>query len=444
MNFLLPHNYSVKLVHLLAIVVQKTSAIMLCVRKTKIVFLFSLLKIISCFEQICNFEETTQQLPETPELKYYLCGISNTSLAGYESEEITTMTNHSESSKKDSDVQMVCYEDENIVTFIPNSLFIQFSNLEYFCINKNQDFEVMTPEYLKNATNLKYFVVTGNLITKLNENIFIEAPKIEQINLMQNEITAVHFLAFNGLNNLKVLNLQGNKITHLDPLTFSSLISKPKINLLNNTCIHKNFTQSNSSSSYIQEIESEIYKSYCIHKTNITNLTSQIDELKDLFNNLTTEHSNDAKTISDVKSQIHDLTTIIKELEKGQKISDMNRTQEEFRNILDGLTNQTKNVNDTTKILSEVIERLKERLKDQETKHETERNYLMVGLIAVATIFTIVGLIHTICIIKQRSQPKKLTQQDTINQQLQEKFKLKKLSKHETDSIELSMMMDNF
>ena len=152
---------------------------------------------------------------------------------------------------------MIYYQQHNIVKFIPNSLFTTFKNLEYFCMRYNAEFEDLKPEFLKNASKLIAFQIWFNPITKLGENLFVEALNLVYINLENNNIESIHVLAFNKLTKLEGLFLGDNNIKVLPSETFSELTKLRYLNLESNTCIDKNFNFANGS---FIDVETEILK----------------------------------------------------------------------------------------------------------------------------------------------------------------------------------------
>lgn len=211
------------------------------------------MEIVYSLEQTCIFRTFT-----VPKTSYggtfgelYACEFENTKLL-MENEPVTTNT---ENPKKTSEVKMVVYAKQSAVKHIPSEIFAVFSNLEYFLIYPEQQFELLKPFHLKNAKRLKVFEITYNDITTLLENSFIEATNLEHINLKGNKITKIHKMAFKGLTNLNSINLELNKIQFLHPNTFGFLHKIADINLLNNICIHKQFSNSSFS-----EISTEINK----------------------------------------------------------------------------------------------------------------------------------------------------------------------------------------
>lgn len=437
-------------------------------------FLPFLLNVTSGFEQVCYLDNATNR-EEIPEHQYYSCGIFSINLTDHENDVITTMTNHTEL-KTDADVQMVYYDKKSIVTFIPNSLFIQFKNLEFVSIEEQQFFNKMKREYLINATNLKFFFIPLNSITELDASVFAEAPNLEQINLAGNLIKRIHALAFSGLKGLVVLYLQDNKLTHLNPYTFSNLASKPHIDLFNNLCIQERFFGNTTELIYFRSIETSILKSQCNYSENFDYLKYSENEV-----NQTKERDDVANLKEEIKEQLEKKKNeIIKNMEKiresimllEQNIKNLskdndytlnalkNELKPEFFNLkakftkkIDALnltyatTQQIKVLTETFKNESDSYNSSIVKLHENRVQLRSDIEHYKIILLAVLGVFATIFIVQTIFIIMHiYGKKNKMTQQENINRELQEKFKLKKNSQSplDTDSVELSILMANF
>ena len=74
-------------------------------------------------------------------------------------------TNTAANLRSNDDVELIYYKD-NVVKVLSTTIFDTFPNAEYFCIDSGQHFEIMKPEYLKNAHKLKVFQVFNNSISR--------------------------------------------------------------------------------------------------------------------------------------------------------------------------------------------------------------------------------------------------------------------------------------
>ena len=242
-------------------------------------------------QQKCTFEQNTFYLANTielPALNYYSCKITQVKLI-YENETVTSYGNHS-ASKTNDDVELINYSSDNIMNYIPNSLFTTFVNLKYVVLYSNFGMEDLKPEFLKNAKKLKVFRVEDNIITNLVKNLFLEAINLEYINLQRNRIESIDVMAFNKLTKLVGLFLNDNKIKNLFSGTFSELSSLLFLKLEKNACIDKNF---NITKGNFIEVKTEILKECenigLILKSIVRKVDSKLDGISFKLNNITKE-----------------------------------------------------------------------------------------------------------------------------------------------------------
>lgn len=171
---------------------------------------------------------------------YNFCEFSYLSLIN-ENETVTTSTNR----QPKEDVQMIIYRTQNVIKYIPNSIFKDFPNVEYFYFNNNLQLEKLRPKYFRNARNLKLLVIQNNPIHELKSNLFVDALKLKMINLSFNKILSIDLLTFNKLSKLYELYLTGNPIKNLHPQTFTPLKSLEVLDLKNyegTSCVNENFS----------------------------------------------------------------------------------------------------------------------------------------------------------------------------------------------------------
>ena len=242
-------------------------------------------------QQNCKFEQNSHYYANTIELpyvNYYSCKINHVKLIN-ENETVTTYGNH-RASKANGDVEMIDYSSDNIMNFIPNSLFTTFVNLKYVVLYRNFGMEDLKPEFLKNAKNLKVFRVQDNKITHLVKYLFVEAINLEYINLQNNRIESIDVMAFNKLTKLVGLFLDGNNIKNLFWMTFSELSNLRLLYLGGNTCINKNF---NITKGNFKEVESKIlrecenFELMLILRSIEKKVDSKFDGISSKFNNIT-------------------------------------------------------------------------------------------------------------------------------------------------------------
>ena len=207
-------------------------------------------------QQTCVFDAPTYNINtvDAPSKAYWRCVVNNVKVLT-ENEPVTTLT--TANTKQITDVTAFLYNSGCLIKFITNSIYTTFPNLEHFFINDNQGFEFIRPEFLKNASKLITLIIRNNIISKLDANIFVEAPTLEHINLHSNKIETIDRSAFNGLPKLQNIFLNNNKVTNLHPATFKNISKLQVLNLLVNSCINKKYTNTNA---LIAEIAEEIEK----------------------------------------------------------------------------------------------------------------------------------------------------------------------------------------
>ena len=171
---------------------------------------------IFCMEQKCEFVIYSSR---------YYCEIKNANLID-ENENVTTTTTNHLPNKTNADVQVVAYYDNsNNISFIPNSIFTTFPNIDYFSFRPGNNLKVLKPHFFKNAKKMTILHIWGNKIRKLEAKLFVEAKNLQRIYLERNEISSIDLSTFYGLNQLQYINLQINKIKFLHPKTFINLNS---------------------------------------------------------------------------------------------------------------------------------------------------------------------------------------------------------------------------
>ena len=84
----------------------------------------------------------------------------------------------------------------------------------------------------KRLSNLKKIIYNGNKIKSINKNSFQELSNLENLDLMNNQITEINFL--NNLTMLKELVLCGNKLDTIDFYSFQDLFNLVKLYLNRN------------------------------------------------------------------------------------------------------------------------------------------------------------------------------------------------------------------
>ena len=99
-------------------------------------------------------------------------------------------------------------------------------------VTKNKRFRIKPSTEL---SRVKRFSINGmKNVSYLPENLAESLSNLEEVSVIDSEISEVNNKNFKGMKNVKVINLQGNKIKHLPPDTFETLDSLENINLKQN------------------------------------------------------------------------------------------------------------------------------------------------------------------------------------------------------------------
>ena len=234
------------------------------------------LELFQFAEQICTFHSSDNwTLIDWKFIKIYVCEIKGANMVD---PNVTYTINTKANNKTNAEVNYLLYsaKNGNTVDFIPSSIFDTFANIEVLDISVKQNFKIMKPQYLRNATKLKAFIIVDNQITNLDENLFVEAKNLQYISFGYNKIENIHESTFRGLEKLQVLRLQGNLIIHVHYKTFSHLINLQILNLLQNQCIDQKFTNLDKK---FREIETKI-RSNCTYYFNANKLQRNFKEIQ--------------------------------------------------------------------------------------------------------------------------------------------------------------------
>ena len=123
----------------------------------------------------------------------------------------------------------------NEIKMLETGTFLEAKKLEIISLSHNQ----LTNPTFENLDNLKQLYLKGNSITMVNwinliENKFsdwltiqvrpisyFKLPKLEDLNLAENDIAAIGDRSFATLESLKYLNLSNNKLPHIGPNFFT-------------------------------------------------------------------------------------------------------------------------------------------------------------------------------------------------------------------------------
>ena len=293
-----------------------------------------------------------------PSKSYYTCEING----NLKKDQEDVITDTSENTRSNEEVTMVYYFPAHYVTFIPNSLFDTFVNLEFLLIHFANSFETMKREYLRNANKLTSFWVYGNSLKKINGNVFAEAKFLEHINFYNNEIESIHKEAFNGLPYLKNVYLETNNIKKLHPKTFSFIAN---LNILElgggKNCVNEKFT---SASQKLPEIEAKI-SSNCTYVEIPSEVAEEnrikMQEANDKIGNLTAEAQAKQEKFEEMSNKLEEMKAQLSSQEE-KHAQDLANQQKEFdaKITFEKLQMETKNYQNDANLTAQKLELLQE------------------------------------------------------------------------------------
>lgn len=198
------------------------------------------------------------------EAKFYSTYTCNLTSVPFRNEEDNFLVN---------DIHVPRYTDNEVLqvsavhsrfNFIPNSIFLKFSNLERLYLYDVKPITIDEKTF-KNCLSLKSIHMDFNMITKLPAKAFQECKNIERIRIVNNEISSIKKDTFKGLYKLtalrlthnkistiiaesfeilpqlKVLRLSHNKIKSIHPLAFQFMVQLRNLYLNDNICIDENY-----------------------------------------------------------------------------------------------------------------------------------------------------------------------------------------------------------
>ncbi|XP_050458968.1 leucine-rich repeat-containing protein let-4-like [Cataglyphis hispanica] len=143
----------------------------------------------------------------------------------------------------------------NEISFLDSETFEKLQSLRSLDLSYNKLNDV--PEILS-ETIIRILSLSGNKITKITSNAFIQMPKLTKLLLGENEIEDINVKAFaqlslleildlsknklsslpeefgKSLTSLKHLNVEGNQFTSLESLSLTSMLSSVEVNVAMN------------------------------------------------------------------------------------------------------------------------------------------------------------------------------------------------------------------
>lgn len=96
---------------------------------------------------------------------------------------------------------------------------------------------VLHPGTFRDNVRLRVFYFNGNLIRRIEANLFVDLNHLQTVEMGECEITEIDDKAFRNVSNLLNLKLNANKLTHLKLSTFSDLLKLRSLVLQDNPWI---------------------------------------------------------------------------------------------------------------------------------------------------------------------------------------------------------------
>lgn len=169
----------------------------------------------------CDFRDSKSQT--------YTCIV--TSEVINKDDNITIGGDHGEE-KDDTDVISVAFFDSTVET-VPRQYIKKFPFVEYLRMESSGLKEIEQNSF-NDATNLKEFYGTSNIIQRLDSEVFLGAKRLKLINLQDNEIDFIDENAFKKLSKLELLQLSRNYISVLHRNIFVNLVHLKYVYLFSN------------------------------------------------------------------------------------------------------------------------------------------------------------------------------------------------------------------
>lgn len=109
-------------------------------------------------------------------------------------------------------VKQVIFE-RSTIHYIPLGLNYVFENMDTLDISYAQLKTISKEDLEQFGQNLRVLWLNFNELEKLNADLFIYTPNIEELMLTNNKIRAIESGSLDNLNRLKTLHIQGNPCT---------------------------------------------------------------------------------------------------------------------------------------------------------------------------------------------------------------------------------------
>ena len=188
--------------------------------------------VILCITLVVRANEMECTFFQNGDPPQYTCLVIDSKIS---KNDLVTISGEHIEGKNDSDVDFLTFRDSSVEKF-PNGCFKKFPNIDSVAVFKSLLSEVVQ-ENFKGATKLEVFFARSNNIVRLQEETFIEALNLEELNLGGNKLMFIHENAFKKLTELETLLLDQNWLKFLNSATFEDLVSLKKIHLDKNMIV---------------------------------------------------------------------------------------------------------------------------------------------------------------------------------------------------------------
>lgn len=137
----------------------------------------------------------------------YRCEVNNLTVTS-DDHVVSEVTGKHESEKKNSDVKLVLFQEQNLPNF-PDDIHKFFTNVEGLIID-DSSLKSISKTDLVNFPKLKLLVITNNKIDKIENDLFEGCPDIEYLVFKNNYTKHIGREILSSLLKLKIANFERN------------------------------------------------------------------------------------------------------------------------------------------------------------------------------------------------------------------------------------------
>ncbi|KAG5677756.1 hypothetical protein PVAND_007487 [Polypedilum vanderplanki] len=139
--------------------------------------------------------------------------------------------------KGDNDVNYIAIANNSFFDGAPKNVFVRFENVEQFAFF-NTSLKILRQSYFESATKLKYVWLHNNEIYHIEEQCFSNLSEtLENLILSNNHLGNLYENTFGRMNALTDLYLNGNVLKKLNANIFSQLTTLYRLSLVRNNII---------------------------------------------------------------------------------------------------------------------------------------------------------------------------------------------------------------